>query len=285
MNIITRAVRASVGPAMAAASRLPSMRRIAWRAIYNLAAAPAAGDLAELDFFNWGYQPLDHDVPRLELDPRHERFRESIQLYHHIAGQVDLEGTDVLEVGCGRGGGAAWVKQHHRARTLVGVDLAENNVAVCNKRHGGVAGLSFEQGDAQELPFDAATFDAVLNVESSHCYPDRLGFFREVARILRPGGHFLYGDIINSHALGRFRYDLAHSGLVLRRLEDITLNVMRSRQTICAAANEFTGNVGSALRAQIFNWAAVEGSDNYRKLEEGHSTYVCVLGRKDAKSR
>lgn len=265
---------------MAAAARVPSVRRMAWRAIYNLSAAPIAGELAALPFFDWGYQPLDPEVEKLALAPEEERFRESIQLYAHVAGQVTLEGKDVLEVGCGRGGGSAWIKRRHGARAVVGIDVAEQHVAVCNERHGGVEGLRFERGDAQALPFGAGAFDAVVNVESSHCYPDRRGFFDEVVRVLRPGGHFLYADVVRSERLGRLRAELVGSGLVVCRVEDITLNVMRSRQTVRAAAEAFTKDVAPALRAQIFHWAAVEGTENYRKLADGRSTYVCVLGRR-----
>ncbi len=41
---------------------------------------------------------------------------------------------------------------------------------------------------------DDASFDAVVNVGSSHCYGRVERFFAEAARILRPGGHFLYTD-------------------------------------------------------------------------------------------
>ena len=48
------------------------------------------------------------------------------------------------------------------------------------------------QGDAQDLPFPDESFDAVINVEASHIYPNFERFLGEVARVLRPGGHFLY---------------------------------------------------------------------------------------------
>jgi SAM-dependent methyltransferase len=51
------------------------------------------------------------------------------------------------------------------------------------------------QGDAEALPFDDGSFDAVINVESSHNYPDLAKFLSEVARVLRPGGHFSHVDV------------------------------------------------------------------------------------------
>ncbi len=280
MGLFSNATSVVVSPAIAATRRLPAIRRLAWRAMYNLAVTERAGKLAELDFFNWGYSPLDPDLPRLELAAEQERDRQSIQLYHHIAGQVDLTDKEVLEVGCGRGGGAAFVKTRLGPASMVGIDLAEANAAVCNERHKHIDGLSFRPGDAENLPFDERSFDAVLNVESSHCYPDRLAFFREVFRVLRPGGHFLYGDIIDAPDLGRFRLDVRDCGLTPVHVEDITLNVLRSREVAKPAAEAFTQSYGRRMQAQIFNWAAIEGSANYRKLADGTTTYVCVLARK-----
>ncbi len=67
-------------------------------------------------------------------------------------------------------------------------------MALCQKRHASVTNLAFTVGDAERLPFPDARFDAVLNVESSHCYGHVEKFFAEAARVLRPGGHFLYTD-------------------------------------------------------------------------------------------
>ena len=59
------------------------------------------------------------------------------------------------------------------------------------------------QGDAQNLPFPDESFDAVINVEASHIYPNFERFLGEVARVLRPGGHFLYADFRNRDGLPR----------------------------------------------------------------------------------
>ena len=56
-------------------------------------------------------------------------------------------------------------------------------------------GLRFVQGDAEALPFGDASFDAVLNVESAHWYPDVARFLAEVFRVLRPGGFLLLADV------------------------------------------------------------------------------------------
>jgi ubiquinone/menaquinone biosynthesis C-methylase UbiE len=100
----------------------------------------------------------------------------------------------VLEVGSGRGGGASFVARYHRPAKIIGADFSPQAVELCRKRHASVPNLSFVVGDAEHLPFPDASFDAVLNVESSHCYGHIEKFFAEAARMLRPGGYFLYAD-------------------------------------------------------------------------------------------
>ena len=147
-----------------------------------------------MTFMNYGYAPTDPSAPRLRLEPGEAKDRFCIQLYHRVAAAVDLRGKDVLEVGSGRGGGAAFVARHHGPLAVTGVDFARNAVNFCRRRHRHDA-LTFTRGDAERLPFPDASFDAVLNVESSHCYPDVPRFLREVRRVLRPGGALLFADM------------------------------------------------------------------------------------------
>lgn len=142
-------------------------------------------------FFNFGYEedpPMD--LPLKESD---EGDRYCIQLYHVTASQVDLAGKRVLEVSCGAGGGASYIMRTLGPASYTGMDLNPASIELCRREHR-IPGLEFVQGDAQNLPFPDEAFDAVINVEASHQYPDFIGFLAEVARVLRPGGHFLYTD-------------------------------------------------------------------------------------------
>lgn len=169
----------------------PWLRRLLWRWWYGRLAKRYTG--ADWTFMNYGFAPPAGEAP-LALDPADEPDRLCIQLYHRVASATDLAGQAVLEVGSGRGGGASFVARHHRPAKITGVDFSPQAVALCRQRHAGVANLAFLVGDAEHLPFPDASFDAVLNVESSHCYGHIGRFFAEAARVLRPGGHFLYAD-------------------------------------------------------------------------------------------
>ncbi len=58
----------------------------------------------------------------------------------------------------------------------------------------GVANVSFEEADAENLPFDAAQFDLVTCRIAPHHFPDVPRFLRECARVLLPGGMLLLQD-------------------------------------------------------------------------------------------
>ena len=77
----------------------PAIRRSAWKIWYRYITELDKG--AQVTFMNYGYA----DPKKIILKKSDEKDRYCIQLYHHVASAVSLKGRDVLEVGCGRGGG------------------------------------------------------------------------------------------------------------------------------------------------------------------------------------
>ena len=224
-------------PAHHAAERLPLMR------LHDLAnrLAPALGRAvttawyqymtrldrnAEMVFMNYGFSELDPSV-RMELEPSDERDRYCIQLYHHVAAAVSLAGLDVLEVGCGRGGGASYIARYLGPRSMTGADIAEVAVKFCagHHRHDN---LFFRHADAQALPIPDESFDAIVNVESSHCYPSMKRFLGEVRRVLRPGGHFLFADRRDRRHSERLRGQFRRARFNVISERDITPNILRA---------------------------------------------------------
>lgn len=178
-------------------------------------------------FMNYGYAPISADEPPVELLAEDEQDRYCIQLYHRIASAVDLRGREVLEVGCGRGGGASYVARYLGPRSMTGVDFARIAIDFC-RRHHRRDGLRFERADAEALPFPDASFDTVLNVESSHCYPDVDRFLAEAARVLRPGGSLLFADMRHRDAMPALREGFGKAGLEIVEQQEITANVLRA---------------------------------------------------------
>lgn len=179
-------------------------------------------------FMNWSYET---DPPMgIPLDPADEPDRYPIQLYHATATQADLTGKRVLEVGCGRGGGASYLMRTVKPASYTGLDLNAAGIEFCRRRHH-VPGLDFVVGNAEELPFPDESFDAVVNIESSHCYPHFDRFLSEVARVLHTGrGVFLHADTRPRAHCERWDSDLNASTLLVNAQRDISGEVLRGME-------------------------------------------------------
>ncbi|KUI04645.1 SAM-dependent methyltransferase [Mycolicibacterium acapulense] len=181
-----------------------------------------SGDSA---FLNVGYE---EDPPMaVPLEPSDESDRYYIQLYHATAAQADISGKVVLEVGCGHGGGASYLTRSLHPTSYTGLDLNAAGIEYCRKRHN-VPCLEFVEGDAQDLPFDDESFDAVINVESSVHYPKFSRFLGEVARVLRPGGYLLYADFRSPGSVDAWEAALENAPLRMLSNRLINAEVVRA---------------------------------------------------------
>jgi SAM-dependent methyltransferase len=102
-------------------------------------------------------------------------------------GYGTAEGLDVLDLGCGQGIDLAqFVRQGARG---FGVDLTPRHVELA-RAHLACWGLEAEIriGDAESLPFEAASFDRVTSNGVLHHTPNMPAALREACRVLRPGG-------------------------------------------------------------------------------------------------
>ncbi|HTW63396.1 MAG TPA: methyltransferase domain-containing protein [Bryobacteraceae bacterium] len=109
----------------------------------------------------------------------------------------------LLDVASGRGESAISLAGRFGCR-VTGVDFGESNIAYATSRSEAtnVAALvQFEIGDAEQLHFPDAVFDAVF-CECAFCtFPDKRAAAREFVRVLRPGGRLGLSDLTRSGAL------------------------------------------------------------------------------------
>ena len=104
----------------------------------------------------------------------------------------------VLDVACGPGILSAAIAK--AARQVVACDLTPQMLTKAAQRcaDAGLDNVTFREGNATELPFADAAFDAVVTRLSVHHF-DRPGrAMSEVFRVLRPGGSFVIADVISS---------------------------------------------------------------------------------------
>jgi len=113
-------------------------------------------------------------------------------------------GATVVDIGCGAGMdlllAARAVGPSGRA---IGIDMTE---AMADKARAGARALGFDHvevriGDALDLPVESNSVDFVLSNGVLNLTPDKQRAFSEVFRVLKPGGQFLYGDIVVAREL------------------------------------------------------------------------------------
>jgi SAM-dependent methyltransferase len=266
--------------AVALATRTARGKRLLWRTWYQFLAARYRDP--DWTFMNYGYRPDAGDPgPPLRLEPGDEDDRSFIQLYDAVARGAPLAGRDVLEIGCGRGGGAAYVARALDPRRVVAVDLSPRAVALCQRRFPHPR-LAFQVGDAERLPFDAASFDVVLNVESSHCYGHFEAFLGEVRRVLRPDGHFLYADFRPRAEVPAWRAALGAAGFAIAAERDLRPGVVAALDADESHKRGFISRMIDGPLAGIFGeFAALAGSEMNAALRAGDLDYRGFVLKKD----
>jgi ubiquinone/menaquinone biosynthesis C-methylase UbiE len=156
-----------------------------------------------------------------------------------------------------------------------GVDLSPEAIAYCRRTHQ-QAGTRFEVGDAEHLPFDDRSFDAVTNIESSHTYPNLRAFLAEVRRVLASGGWFLYTDLLPAQRWAEIRVLLGPLGLTVVDDRHITPNVLASCDEVAATRVHAFGEASPA----IDNFLAVPGSAVYEQMRSGAWEYRILRARR-----
>ena len=115
--------------------------------------------------------------------------------------QIDWAGKDVLDLGCA--GGFMAEALDERGAIVTGIDPAEGAIAAA-RAHAEQTGrnIRYEVGVGEALPYADQRFDAVVCVDVLEHVQDLQQVIHEVARVLRPGGLFLF-DTINRNPLSR----------------------------------------------------------------------------------
>jgi SAM-dependent methyltransferase len=112
------------------------------------------------------------------------------------------EGETIVDLGCGRGGdvlrAAALVGP---AGLAIGVDASEAMLEQARQRAAGEARVRFVRGDLAAVPLPDRCADAVVSSCAVNHAPDKGAVYREIHRLLRPGGRFAVADVVSDRPL------------------------------------------------------------------------------------
>ena len=160
----------------------------------------------------------------------------------------------LLDVACGTG--ALVVEVAPRVERAVGVDLSEGMLELARSRLSALpdverpANVEFVRAPSDELPFDDASFTALVCTTALHHFPDPQRSIDEMGRVLEPGGRVVIGD------MARDAITTKTADPIMRRVEKGHVGLQRMRDI--EAMLESSGlRVTSSRHAWILLYALV----------------------------
>jgi len=150
--------------------------------------------LSKLDIFN-RWAPF-YDIPFTTV------FYQAV--HNRLLASVTLpDPVHVLDLGCGTGKLLGRLAQAQTTLTGMGCDFSPEMLAQAQQQNPAPARLSYQQGQADQLPFDSDQFDAAFCTISFLHYPDPVAVLQEIGRVLKPGGQFHLADYAPSQLSGQ----------------------------------------------------------------------------------
>lgn len=142
-----------------------------------------------------------HSVTRQDIAAVDEFHVRGAAVSRELAQMVDLQGKSLLDVGCGLGGACRMLADEYLDQ-VTGIDLSEEYIRTANELSKMVKldhKTKFIVGNATQLPFKGKEFEAVWTQHVQMNIPNKDQFYAEIARVLKPGGHFLYYEIFKGN--------------------------------------------------------------------------------------
>ncbi len=136
--------------------------------------------------------------PLIRLLMREQTFKQRLVTLANLQ-----PGDQLLDLGCGTGTLTIMLQFSQPLAVITGLDGDERILEIARKKaeQAGVNRISWQEGFAFELPFPESTFDLVVSSLMTHhlTLENKRRTFREVHRVLKPGGRFFIADFGAPH--------------------------------------------------------------------------------------
>lgn len=100
-----------------------------------------------------------------------------------------VKGKNTADIGCADGYGTQYLADY--TQSTIGVDYSETTIEAARAKHASKKNLSFKSGSVPPIPLENESVDVVTAFQFIEHIHDRVGFMKDVHRVLKPGGVFL----------------------------------------------------------------------------------------------
>lgn len=299
-----RRTRRPAGGVPAPVRWIPVTEAVVQEGIGAIEAYYTVGDLGPailraLDAAGMGGIPLDTE-DLAPVDAFHMRGREATRELAEAAGLEEGSDCRVLDVGAGLGGTARFLAETYGCE-VEGIDAVDEYCRVARMLSARTeldGRTTFRLGSALDLPFEDESFDVVWTEHAQMNVRDKERFYGEIARVLEPGGRFVFNDVFQGDggdailpatwaddASISFLCEpeeatriLEAEGLRTRTWDDVTGACLEWRRS----EGEDAGDPPAlGLHLLLGDSAEVKVENEIRNLDEGRVTTIQGIAEKD----
>ncbi|CAF4277424.1 unnamed protein product, partial [Adineta steineri] len=203
-----------------------------------------------------------------------------------VLANITLTDKNILEVGCGRGAGAAWCVRTYAPRSYVGIDSSRDVINLCEQVHSTIPRLSFMIADPKiHLPFQNESIDVVLSIETTNIFDEIMAvkkFANEIIRVLTPNGYFLWCGLCNVDGSSvLIDYLTTNNAFIIKEKVNITRNVLHALDIQSNSRTDFIDRYIQPTDQEYCRlFAGLSGTQLYDNMQEGRAEYWRVVFRK-----
>ena len=193
-----------------------------------------------------------------------------------ITDKILISNKNILEIGCGNGGGLINIGKNFPLSKFIGIDFSAKNIKKC-KKNNTYTNINFNVDNAEHLfTCNDNSYDIVINVESSHCYENIQKFYNNVYRVLKKDGIFCYTDFAQTNSWKHLEELIINNGFELIDKNDITENVLLSSKKISEYyISKFSPYSKLPFISTIFHsFSNSPQSSSYISLDTRDTTYM-----------